>query len=257
MTQADRPRYDEFRPMDEARGPLGAAFARQVLDTVRARGMTSPSSQLDVLDVGSGYGHTAVALGEHCRSVVGLEPAMTLVERAVELATESGATNVAFRHSGIESLTEVDAYDLVVLDNVYEHLPDQVDALRRISAALRVGGALYILVPNKSWPVEAHYRLVGLGWLPLRAANAYLRWSGRGQDYTDASYAPTYRGLRRTLGRFEELDWEFVLPADLSATIAGAPWHYRLGAGLLTRFPSMWAISKALLVVGIKSRPGR
>ena len=111
---------------------------------------------------------------------------------------------------------------------------------------------LYLLTPNKWWPIEAHYRLPFLAWLPLRQANRYLRWSGRGHDYTDASYAPSYRSLSAELDRHPELQWSMTLPGDPSATASGAPWHYRLGLAGLRRVPALWTISKALLVVARK-----
>lgn len=248
---ADRPAYDEFVAMDQARGPLGAAFARQVLATT-ADHLPGPPSELDVLDVGSGYGHTAAELASRCRSVVGLEPARALWRDAERLRSERGLTNLHFRLQGVGDLEEVSRFDLVVLDNVYEHLPDQPDALARIVRALRPGGVLYVLVPNKLWPIEAHYHLPGLSWLPLPLAHRYLRLTGRGTDYTDASYAPTYWSLKRDLARHAELDAHFVLPGVRDATVAGQPPHYRLGMAMLERFPALWAISKALLVVAVK-----
>lgn len=247
----DRPEYDHFTDMREVRGPLGEAFARQVLETTGSQ-LSKPVGALDVLDIGSGYGHTALGLARVCSSVLGLEPSAPLVAVAEELARSEGLANLAFRHGGVETLTLEGAFDLVVLDNVYEHLPNQADALDRINLALRPGGVLYLLVPNRAWPIEAHYRLPGLSWLPLRWANAYLRWSGRGTDYEDASYAPTYFSLRRMLRGQLDWDFEFTLPGVPSATVAGTPWHYRLGMRLLGRCPGLWAISKALLVVAVK-----
>lgn len=90
---------------------------------------------------------------------------------------------------------------MAVLDNVLEHLDDQHDALERIASCLRPGGVAYILVPNRWWPIEAHYSLPFLAWLPLPLATRYLRWSGRGSDYTDASYAPSYLRMRRLLAQ--------------------------------------------------------
>jgi hypothetical protein len=93
-----------------------------------------------------------------------------------------------------------------------------------------------------------------LSYLPLPLANLYLQWTGRGTDYTDASYAPTYWRLNRLLRARKELSFSYVLPADLSLTTSGNAWHYRLGAAAIRCCPLLWAISKALLVV-VKKRP--
>jgi hypothetical protein len=104
--------------------------------------------------------------------------------------------------------------------------------------------------------VEAHYGLPFLAYLPVPLANRYLRATGRGTDYTDASYAPTYRRLVRLLRGQRDLRFAFVLPADLSLTYAGGPWHYRIGAALIRRLPLLWRISKSFLVVGVKTFGG-
>lgn len=222
-----RPEYDAYKDFSQSRSAIAASLAGQVLSTI-GPWLSRPESDLDVLDVGSGYGGTALALRERCRSVVGLEPARDLHDSAVAQAVELNS-DVRLVNAGVEALEARESFDLVVLDNVYEHLPDQDDALTRITTALRSGGILYILVPNKLWPIEAHYGLPGLAWLPLRWADRYLRVTGRGRNYADASYAPTYWRLRRALDRHPELSYRFVLPADPAATVAGTPLHYRFG----------------------------
>ena len=229
-----------YRDIIDASGSKAAAFAQQILATCKPF-LAKPVAELDVLDVGSGYGHTAIGLAKTCRSVSGLEPGKTLYDAAARSARY--IPNVVFRHARIDGLDESDAYDLIVLDNVFEHLPDQADALRRLSRTLRPRGVLYVLTPNKLWPIEAHYGLPFLAYLPLRIANAYLRVTRRGTDYTDASYAPTYGRIRRLFRAHPELRCEFVLPQNLELTHAGAAWHYRAGVALIRRFPFLWRIS--------------
>jgi 2-polyprenyl-3-methyl-5-hydroxy-6-metoxy-1,4-benzoquinol methylase len=244
--QATRPRYVDYRDMQEISTTHAVSFARQILHTCNAD-LPKEVAELDVLDVGSGYGPTAAILAGSCRSVVGIEPTLELHRAAERLA--EGVANLTFRHCGVETLADVKKYDLIVLDNVFEHLADQADALRRIDRALRPEGVVYLLMPNRLWPVEAHYGLPFLAWLPLRWANLYLQFSGRGDDYTDASYAPTLRTLKRALRSQPTWTWRLTLPADPSATHAGNPLHYRLGMRLLRRMPFLWVISKSFLVV--------
>lgn len=247
-----RPNYDAGdAAMLQTRAPQAKAFAKQIVETTRP---FLPARPWRALDVGCGYGHTARELAAHCEHVVGIEPYETLAAHAIELA--AGVPNLEIRHAGIYELDDIARYDLVVLDNVLEHLPDQPRALAKLSAALAPGGALYILVPNKLWPIEVHYKLPFLSYLPLPLANRYLELSGRGTDYTDASYAPTYFGMKHLLDAHPELTYHFVLPADLSLAAGGQALHYRLGVAAIKRFHWLWAVSKAFLVIAVKDGAG-
>ena len=243
-SEAHQPAY--FDGMDAA-GSKSADAARLILETTRPF-RTAPDNACAVLDVGCGYGYTAVALARACKRVVAIEPSAALHAKATAVVAGSGLSNIDLRHGGIEDIADREAFDLVVLDNVLEHIPDQPRALATIAAALKPGGVLYLLVPNKAWPIEAHYHLPFLSWLPLRWANAYLRLTRRGTDYTDASYAPTYGRLRQLL-RDAGFTANFVVPRDLSLTVAGAPLHYRIGAAVLEAAPWAWRFAKGFLTV--------
>jgi 2-polyprenyl-3-methyl-5-hydroxy-6-metoxy-1,4-benzoquinol methylase len=240
--------------MADTRADLAKDFARQILATTQPF-LSKPFTELDVLDVGCGYGHTTIELARSCKHVIGVEPSATLFADAERLAASSGLDNVTFRHQGIDELADQDAYDLVVLDNVFEHLPDQPRALSLLSKCMRPGGVLFLLMPNKLWPIEVHYNLPFLSYLPLGLANRYLRFSGRGTDYTDASYAPTYFRLKRLLRARPELRFAFTLPADVRLATKGQSLGYRAGVAALRKLPFLWVISKAFLVVAVK-QPG-
>jgi 2-polyprenyl-3-methyl-5-hydroxy-6-metoxy-1,4-benzoquinol methylase len=252
----DRPAYDfGHRAMVDERGPRGNDFARQILGTV-AGDLSKPVAELDILDIGCGYGHTALALARLCHRVVGIEPCKEPAEMAQQLKMQEKAENAEFHHATLEGFQTEDRFDLIILDNVLEHLPDQPGALDRIHELLRAGGVLYLLVPNKYWPIEVHYHLPFLGWMPVSLANVYLKATGKGTDYTDASYAPGFLRIVRLMNRHRQWDWRFALPANLEWTTAGSAWHYRMGVGLLKRCPLLWSISKAFLIVA-KKRGGQ
>lgn len=248
-TLDDRPLYERASDsMRTRRSALAPRFAGQIAATV-APYLPLPIAQCDVIDVGCGYGFTALELARNARSVVGLEPSRTFADHAGALAVDNGFTNLTIRRGDLADMAPEPRFHLAVLDNVFEHIADQPAALKRIGELLVPGGAAFILVPNKLWPIEVHYSLPLLSWLPLPLANAYLRASGRGTDYTDASYAPTLMSLRKMFADRPELDWRLVLPADVSLAQGGASPLYRFGVDAIRRFPALWAVSKALLVV--------
>ncbi|HEV8658839.1 MAG TPA: class I SAM-dependent methyltransferase [Thermoanaerobaculia bacterium] len=248
MTEsAGQPAY--FAGMD-ATGSKAADSALQILETTRPF-RSAADSDLAVLDIGCGYGYTAVALARRCRSVVAIEPSRDLYNLARSVVADSVLLNIDLRPAGIEDIKERAAFDLVILDNVLEHIADQAGALKIIADSMRPAGVLYLLVPNKLWPLEAHYGLPFLSYLPLSWANRYLRLTRRGTDYRDAGYAPTYGRLIRLL-RDAGLDAHFVVPADLSLTVEGSALHYRIGAAVLRRAPWLWRFAKGFLVIATK-----
>ena len=248
----DRPAYE--RATDAMRtysNVMASNFAAQIVATTGPY-LPRPLVECDVIDVGCGYGYTTAELAKHSRSVLGVEPSATFAEHAAAIAAERDLPNLTIRRGTLDSVPNETAYDLAVLDNVFEHIPDQPAALSHLAAILRPGGAAFILVPNKLWPIEVHYGLPLLSWLPLPVANLYLRASGRGTDYTDASYAPTLWRLRALFSDQPEFDWKLVLPADISLTQSGGSPLYRMGVAAIQRFPALWAVSKALLVIATR-----
>ena len=251
------PEYDQRQWLrDKYDASKHRRFAQQIVQT-SAPYSSVPVSNMRALDVGSGNGYTTVELSEHCQHVTGIELSSERVRRANELKEERHRENLEFQCQSVFDLDENEHYDLVILDNVFEHLPDQASALKVLERVLRPGGVLFILTPNKLWPVEVHYRLPFLSYLPLGLANAYLRLTGRGTDYTDCSYCPTYFGMRRMLRKNTKLVFSFVTPANLKLAAGGASLHYRLGVAAIRNFPLLWAISKALLVVAVKPPSGK
>lgn len=244
------PEYERTTLRMVERRRLATGFAKQIALTTGPF-LDKPFADCDVVDVGCGYGYTALELAKLCHQVVGIEPNGALAEEANRLAAEE-APNFTFRTQSINDFDDRDAFDVAVLDNVLEHLDDQPDALERLSNSLRPGGVAYILVPNRLWPIEAHYALPFLSWMPVPLANRYLRLTGRGHDYTDASYAPGYLRMRKLLAQRPELEATFTVPGDVSLAEGGGSRFYTLGVAALRRFPPLWAISKAFLVVARK-----
>jgi len=246
------PEYERLSLRMAERSRLAAGFARQIALTAGPR-LDLPLADCETIDIGCGYGYTVAELAARCKRVVGIEPNEALAAHAGETVANRGLTNAEVRRCAIGELDDVQAFDLAIMDNVLEHIADQRGALRRLSRCLRPGGVAFVLVPNRYWPIEVHYRLPFLSYLPPPLATRYLRASGRGNDYTDASYAPSYRRLRALLRERPELDARLTLPADISLADGGGSPAYRAGVRLLRRFPAMWAVSKAFLVVAKKT----
>ncbi len=124
--------------------------------------------------------------------------------------------------------------DCVICAQVYEHVPDDVWLIAEIDRVLKPGGIVFFSGPNWLFPMEPHYHLPFLHWLPPRWADAYLRLLGRGQRYYERSR--TYWGLRRLWARFEIRDVAADLLASQADPTIGGRW-----AALAGRMPpGLW-----------------
>ena len=94
--------------------------------------------------------------------------------------------------------------DVVICAQVYEHVPDDVALVEEIRRILSPGGYCFFSGPNWLFPVEPHYFLPFLHWLPGPLANRYLRLARLGTRYHERSR--TIWGLRRLWGQFEIAD---------------------------------------------------
>jgi SAM-dependent methyltransferase len=94
-----------------------------------------------------------------------------------------------------------ESVDFIICVQIYEHVPDDVPMVEEIYRILRPGGYCFFSGPNWLFPLEPHYWLPFLHWLPEAWADRYLSLSGRGTHYYERSR--TMWSLRRLLRRFE------------------------------------------------------
>lgn len=100
------------------------------------------------LDLGCGAGDVSLLLAGRCRTVVGADVADANVELTRRNLLESGATGTHVLHSEAERLPFADgSFDLVVLADVIEHVPDAGRALSEVRRVLGDGGRLVCVTP--------------------------------------------------------------------------------------------------------------
>lgn len=131
----------------------------------------------EVLEVGTGSGHIA-------RHFATLGATVHATDVNDQRQVHDGYMFLSV--AGTELPFETGRFDLVISNHVIEHVGDmdaQLQHLREVFRCLEPGGVLYFSVPNKWFPIEPHYKLPLLSWLPPRLASLYVRWSGRGSDY--------------------------------------------------------------------------
>ena len=117
----------------------------------------------DVLDVGIGSGHIAHYLSKVSKSVTG-------VNLCDERKISTGYRFVEV--SGPELPFPDNSFDVVVSNQVIEHMICQKDHLTEMCRVLKPGGVLYLAMPNKYSIVEPHFNIPFLSWIPHSFANA-------------------------------------------------------------------------------------
>ena len=190
------------------------ARGRYVLDTLATYVPGFDLAGLRVLDIGCGDAGVLIYLAERGARTAGIEASEKSLARAQVRAEEHGV-EVDLRSARAEQLPFPDAaFDLVILDNVLEHVDDPARTLEEIHRVLAPGGILYLVTPKpyaaySLWR-DPHYDLAGLVLLPRSAQILYFeRLRGGGRGTYDVGIIPTRRAIRKMLRRAG-----FTLQAD-------------------------------------------
>ncbi len=148
------------------------------------------------LDVGCSSGMITATLAPFLGTMLGLEYddiALRAVDQKARMQVQfiqGDAMNLPFRDSAI---------DIIICAQVYEHVPDDERLLEEIHRVLSPGGVVFFSGPNWLFPIEPHYFLPFLHWLPEPLANVYLQLSRQGTHYYERSRS--IWGLRRIISK--------------------------------------------------------
>lgn len=128
---------------------------------------------LRVLDIGCAYGAFTIELAKLGAKAVGIELSSKWLKLAAVNA--QGETDVPFIHCDASSrlaqkqLAEYGPFDVVLLNDVLEHIYDTPGLLENIRALMADGGVLYFKVPNgkatRHVLREGHKRIFGISLL--------------------------------------------------------------------------------------------
>lgn len=186
---------------------------------------------LTAVDVGCSAGFIADELALAGATTSGVD----IDEPGLAKARARFGDRVDFRLARGEDLPfDDDSVDVAVLNHIYEHVVDPEAVVADIHRVLRPGGLLYLGIGHRFQVIEPHHRLPFLSWLPQRAADRYMRLTGKGEHYYEHYYTPA--GLRALFAAYDV--WDYTLPvlADPAAFSAGdnvPAWSARVPEAVL------------------------
>lgn len=144
------------------------------------------SRGMRILEVGSGLGYLTYALARSGFNIRGID----LSESAVDQA-RSRYGDLFFTWSiDVFSHHLCEAYDIIIMAELIEHLPDIKGTIAKVRTLLRPGGTLVLTTPNKSiYPQEALWETepppVHLWWFSEESIQAMGRSFGFTVEFVD------------------------------------------------------------------------
>jgi len=221
---------------------------RRILDSLIKR-VVRPPQDARILEVGCGTGHNIPMLKEF-----GTVEASELDHSARTLANARHPGMVKEARLPDLSMFERNAYDLITLLDVLEHVPDDLASLRAIHRRLKPGGALLLTVPANPWMWSAHdaahhhfrrYTRANLEDLFLRAGLEVQLLS-----YFNSLLFPLIAAARAVGKITQRESADDRLPSD--AVNGALKRVFGLEAGLIGRVPMPFGVS----LVAVVRRPG-
>jgi len=131
-------------------GQRAAFYTKSVVHTDkeilgRVVELSQPQPDWLVLDIGTGTGHTALALAPHVRTVYGLDLTPEMLAEADRLAEEQGIVNYRSVLGDAHQLPFDDGlFDLVTCRRAAHHFADIDTAMSEMARVLKPGGRLVI-----------------------------------------------------------------------------------------------------------------
>jgi len=211
-----------------------------------------------VIDCGCGAGEYVRALSQSGASIVGIEFQKS---KLFEAETADASRPIALSVADIQNMPFRDgSFELALVNEVLEHVPDDLQGLREVKRVLKPGGLVIVFSPNRLYPFETHgvylkrsgrrvpHYVPGIPYIPLGLGRNWFRYWAR-------NYWPWELSRLVVRAGFELLSRSFVW--QTFENISGhQPWivgrtssFLRSTANLLERTPGIrsFGVSQMLL----------
>ena len=197
LPSRDHRRYERFREV----ALLGVESGQIVFDLIS----DYCAQHMRVLDMGCGNGGVAVAGALRGHRVTAVDIDVGSVARTLARAEAWGVHVDALQGDASFLGLPDESFDLVVMNDIIEHVEDPDGAVDEARRVLRPGGLAYIHAPQRWSPVsivrDPHYGLTGVSAMPRPIARWYVCKVRRVSQTYDMTVLPSTWGLRAMISR--------------------------------------------------------
>jgi SAM-dependent methyltransferase len=144
--------------------------ASAILSTCR-RIIGGDFSRMRWLDIGCGCGDIAASIAPHVGHITGIDPSPWQRWPALQ----ARHPNLGFIQGDLREAAKIPSPDVVVCNQVYEHVDEPLRLIRLIHQILKPGGYVYFAGPNLLFPLEPHVFWPFVHWLPRSLAVQLMR----------------------------------------------------------------------------------
>lgn len=214
-----------------------------------------------ILEVGSGYGfflaYARRALGWN---IFGIEPGINEFNGRFKIAQELLLNNGIEPSRLIDSTgenikIESNSFDVVLSNDVLEHVGNPLQVLRESSRILKPNGLLVFNIPNYRWIYEGHYNIFWLPFLTKGLAKKYVRFWKRDPYYLEHLNFITPTVVKKMIKELKEIKLCFPLdhqssdfvPKRIKAYIESSSIGKQGGFLRMAALRALYAISCNLL----------
>lgn len=156
------------------------------------------------LDIGCSSGGITKVLVSYFKETIGID----IDKEAIKIASKNNYKNLKFELGDALNLSFKDNFfDVVVCNNVYEHVPNASKMISEIYRVLKKGGICYFAATNKYMIIESDYKLPFLSWMPKSLAHFYLKITKGKSFYYEETFS--YNKLKNLVNKFKIHDYTF------------------------------------------------
>lgn len=153
----------------------GKRVARLLMD------YKGPSSKL--LDLGCSIGLTLSVVGQYFPNYIGCDIYEEKITATNKLLERLKMKKNTVLYNGSKLPFKDNTFDIVTSIEVTEHSKNPQRMIKEIQRVLKKDGIVQITTPNKWWPIDTHFKLPFISYIPNFLADYYVRLTGRGTSY--------------------------------------------------------------------------